>query len=105
MCVTERALLSRFAEQRKSICHREQVKVRAKKDRETQGEGQRELVESSFCLTSHPLTVFPSSLPGRQRERKKEKECRDTERELNHARSLAQDSGIPGPLELCTHTH
>lgn len=91
--MTGRALLSRLAEQRKSICHREHAKRQSAKVRENkrdtqqrkgkQGIGEqteKELAESSFCLLSHPLTVFPSSLPGRGKGKKKKSAGRERRR-------------------------
>lgn len=84
------------------MCHRQQtkrqsVKVRQKeidRDKKTQEEkeGEKEeteaeLAESSFCLQSHPLTVFSSSLPGREREEKR-KGVREKDREGAQPRLL-----------------
>lgn len=115
VCMTEGALLSRLAEQWKSICHREQTerqstKVREKKrDRERTEEekkGEKELTESSFYLLSHPRLSSPplSVRPGAGGKKKRSAE-RKAERELSHA--CCSSAGLRNSRTFwsCAYTH
>lgn len=74
-----------------------------------EGRGREELAaESSSCLPSHPpLTVLPSfsARPGARGAKEKAVQRERQRGSWATLARLAQDSGIPGPLELCAHTH
>lgn len=113
--MTEGALLSRLAEQWKSICHREQterqsIKVRKKETRGKDGGSKREWERKSWLKAASifrptPWLSSPSSLSGREQEEKRKGVRRERQRGSSATLAvLAQDSGIPGPFGV-VHTH